>query len=267
MPNVFSWVLTFEKLFQETDFVKYMRDMLDILQKAYGCAVDVEFTCNFLEDQTYRINLVQCRPFQVQRGSGEVAIGSIPRTARIILETHGPIIGQSVVNAIDRLIFVVPSHYSSLPTADRYAIARLVGKLAQVDKSKKSIMLIGPGRWGTTTPSLGVPVSFTEINTVSVICELATMHEGLIPDVSLGTHFFNDLVEFNILYMAVYPDRKDGIFNEQFLHKAPNHLTELIPDAAQWVDVVKVIHIVDPTHSSETVLSVDSMNQKAVCYF
>jgi pyruvate,water dikinase len=67
MPNVFSWVLTFEKLFQETDFVKYMRDMLDILQKAYGCAVDVEFTCNFLEDQTYRINLVQCRPFQVQR--------------------------------------------------------------------------------------------------------------------------------------------------------------------------------------------------------
>jgi pyruvate,water dikinase len=267
MPNVFSWVLTFEKLFQETDFVKYMRDMLDILQKAYGCAVDVEFTCNFLEDQTYRINLVQCRPFQVQRGSGEVAIGSIPRTARIILETHGPIIGQSVVNAIDRLIFVVPSHYSSLPTADRYAIARLVGKLAQVDKSKKSIMLIGPGRWGTTTPSLGVPVSFTEINTVSVICELATMHEGLIPDVSLGTHFFNDLVEFNILYMAVYPDRKDGIFNEQFLHKAPNHLTELIPDAAQWADVVKVIHFIDHTQSSETILSVDSMNQKAVCYF
>jgi pyruvate,water dikinase len=267
MPNVFSWVLTFEKLFQETDFVKYMRDMLDILQKAYGCAVDVEFTCNFLEDQTYRINLVQCRPFQVQRGSGEVAIGSIPRTARIILETHGPIIGQSVVNAIDRLIFVVPSHYSSLPTADRYAIARLVGKLAQVDKSKKSIMLIGPGRWGTTTPSLGVPVSFTEINTVSVICELATMHEGLIPDVSLGTHFFNDLVEFNILYMAVYPDRKDGIFNEQFLHKAPNHLTELIPDAAQWADVVKVIHFIDHIQSSETILSVDSMNQKAVCYF
>jgi pyruvate,water dikinase len=267
MPNVFSWVLTFEKLFQETDFVKYMRDMLDILQKAYGCAVDVEFTCNFLEDQTYRINLVQCRPFQVQRGSGEVAIGSIPRTARIILETHGPIIGQSVVNAIDRLIFVVPSHYSSLPTADRYAIARLVGKLAQVDKSKKSIMLIGPGRLGTTTPSLGVPVSFTEINTVSVICELATMHEGLIPDVSLGTHFFNDLVEFNILYMAVYPDRKDGIFNEQFLHKAPNHLTELIPDAAQWADVVKVIHFIDHTQSSETILSVDSMNQKAVCYF
>ena len=69
-------------------------------------------------------------------------------------------------------------------------------------------MLIGPGRWGTTTPSLGVPVSFAEIDTVSVLCEIVAMRDDLVPDVSLGTHFFNDLVEMDILYLALFPGRQ-----------------------------------------------------------
>jgi pyruvate,water dikinase len=266
--GVFSWVLTFDKLFQETDFVKDMREMLRTLQEAYTCPVDIEYTGNFMEDGTYRINLVQCRPFQVQRGRGAPAFQEIPLSARVVLETHGPIIGNSLTGPIDRIIYVVPSRYGALPGNDRYAVARLVGKLTHLDKDKarNRIMLVGPGRWGTTTPSLGVPVSFAEINTVSVICELAVMHEGLVPDVSLGTHFFNDLVEFDMQYMALYPDRKDNIFNEQFFLKAPNMLAGLVPDAAAWADTVKVIDRMDVSPGSEMILSVDSMNQKAVCY-
>ena len=67
-----------------------------------------------------------------------------------------------------------------------------------------NIMLIGPGRWGTTMPELGIPVSFNEIRNTTVLCELVMMHEGLVPDLSLGTHFFNDLVEMDILYMAFF---------------------------------------------------------------
>jgi hypothetical protein len=268
MGGVFSWVLTFDWLFQETDFVKDMREMLRTLQNAYGCPVDIEYTGNFMEDGSYRINLVQCRPFQVQRGPFALSMQEIPASARIVLETHGPIIGNSLTSPIDRIIYVVPSRYGSLPGNDRYAVARLVGKLTHIDKdkAKKRIMLVGPGRWGTTTPSLGVPVSFAEINTVSVICELATMHEGLVPDVSLGTHFFNDLVEFDMQYMALYPERRGNMFNEQFFLNAPNVLIDLVPDAAPWVDTVKVIDNMDTLRGTKTILSVDSMNQKAVCY-
>jgi pyruvate, water dikinase len=268
MHAVFSHVLTFDRLFEETKFISDMREMLRILQDAYGCPVDIEFTTNFMEDGTYRINLVQCRPFQVQRGRTGLTPREIPQSARIILETHGPIIGNSLTCEIDRLIYVVPSVYGSLPTGDRYAVARLIGRLTheEKDKARKQIMLVGPGRWGTTTPSLGVPVSFTEINTASVICEIATMHEGLVPDVSLGTHFFNDLVEFNMLYLALYPDHKDCRFNEQFFLRAPNRLTELLPDAGQWGETVKVIDTIGPSDTGRMILSVDSMNQKAVCY-
>ncbi|MCU0608537.1 MAG: PEP/pyruvate-binding domain-containing protein [Chitinispirillaceae bacterium] len=262
---VFSWVLTFNKLFSETDFVKTMRDMLRTLQEAYECPVDVEFTGNFLDDGSYRINLVQCRPFQVQHDDGALAFMETPASAQVILETHGPIIGNSLKGAIGRIIYVVPSVYGALSIPDRYAVARLIGKLTHLNKSNTPrIMLIGPGRWGTTTPSLGVPVSFAEINTVSVICELATMHDGLIPDISLGTHFFNDLVEFNMLYLAAYPHRKDGsVFNEQLILTQPNSLLSLVPEATAWSETVKVI---DPPSPTAIILSVDSLAQKAVCY-
>ena len=81
-------------------------------------------------------------------------------------------------------------------------------------------MLAGPGRWGTSTPALGVPVSFAEIDTVSILCEIAVMLEGLIPDVSLGTHFFNDLVEMDALYVAVFPERSGGVWDEKWMEAA-----------------------------------------------
>jgi hypothetical protein len=59
-------------------------------------------------------------------------------------------------------------------------------------------MLLGPGRWGTASPDLGVPVQFAEINHVSVLCEIVTMRENLIPDVSLGTHFVPDPSYFEV---------------------------------------------------------------------
>lgn len=86
-------------------------------------------------------------------------------------------------------------------------MARLIGRLLHLDEEKppEQIMLIGPGRWGTTTPSLGVPVSFAEIDTATVLCEIVAMREDLVPDVSLGTHFFNDLVEMDVLYWRSFP--------------------------------------------------------------
>jgi pyruvate, water dikinase len=128
------------------------------------------------------------------------------------------------------------------------------------------LMIVGPGRWATSTPALGVPVSFSEINAVSVICELGVMHEGLVPDVSLGTHFFNDLVEMNMLYLAVLPDRKGHLINPDLLGSLPNKLTKLLPEAEALAEVVRVIDGKDLPHASRLRLYADSFGQKAFFY-
>ena len=125
--------------------------------------------------------------------------------------------------------------------SDRYAIARLIGELTNLNDGKTKVMLIGPGRWGTTMPALGIPASFNEIKNAAVICEIVAMHEDLTPDISLGTHFFNDLVEMDILYLAVHPGQEDNVLNFKVIEKCPNRLTELLPSAAKWTEAIFAI--------------------------
>ncbi len=268
--NAYFGVLTFEKLFRETDFVPAMRDLCRTLQRAYNYPVDIEFTANMTAEGKFRINLLQCRPFQVKIG-GEGSQTKVPEQIepeQIVLQSAGPIVGHSLAASIDRLIFVVPSVYSQMSMSHRYSVARTIGRLTHLDASgqRPLIMLVGPGRWGTSMPSLGVPVSFAEINTVSVICELALMHDGLVPDVSLGTHFFNDLVEMDMLYLAVSPGRKGHVWNEALLRDQPNQLTTLVPSAAGLADALRVVDARNLAGGGHLCLNVDSMKQRGLLY-
>jgi hypothetical protein len=262
------WVLNCQQLLTETNFAEDMRQLLAILEAAYDNPVDIEFTVNFLANGRYCVNLVQCRPFQVKiRGQGSrVKFPTWLRPEHVLLASTGPVVGQSLSTHIDRLIYVVPSVYGLMPMSQRYSIARIIGQLTHLDAPElhKTIMLVGPGRWGTSMPSLGVPVSFAEINTVTVLGEIALMREGLVPDVSLGTHFFNDLVEMDMLYLAVSPEKEGCQLNESILDMAPNLLAQLLPNAAQWASAIRVID--SPNDEHGIFLNVDSLKQKAVCY-
>ncbi|MBM4045345.1 MAG: pyruvate, phosphate dikinase, partial [Planctomycetes bacterium] len=133
--EVFPWVLTFEELLTETPFARDMREMLHILEEAYGTPVDVEFTVNFLKDGRYRINLLQCRRLQI-KGTGILAppprLAEIPAADRVI-EAQGAVIGQSRVGNIDRLIYVVPATYGRLSNSERYEVARVISQLCHLD--------------------------------------------------------------------------------------------------------------------------------------
>ncbi|MBM3880675.1 MAG: pyruvate, phosphate dikinase [Verrucomicrobia bacterium] len=263
--------LTFDRLVRETKFVPVMRELLQVLQEAYQHPVDVEFTAHFEANGEFRLNLVQCRPFQVKiRGEGS-RIEPPPALdpAHLLFSSSGPIVGHSLATLIDRLIYIVPSVYSQLTRSEQYSVARTIGRLTHLEPEDQHqiTLLIGPGRWGTSMPSLGVPVSFAEINRVQVICELALMHEGLVPDVSLGTHFFNDLVEMDMLYLAVAPHQTDHTLNEAGIRQHPNQLPALLPNSAEWARVIHVIdsHALAPAGAIH--LNVDSMKQRAVCYW
>jgi pyruvate,water dikinase len=266
--NIFPWILTFDKLLKETPFVAEMKKMLATLQSAYNHPVDIEFAAHFLDDGDFRINLLQCRPFQVKGRQTTIKLPKSLRAENIIIATEGPIIGNSIDTQIDRIIYVNPDRYGTMNQNERYAVARLVGQLTHLEgeNAAKTIMLIGPGRWGTTTPALGIPVTFAEINTASVICEVAQMHSGLVPDVSLGTHFFNDLVEMDMLYLAVYPERENYSCNNVLLQTLPDRLLELIPDSSVLKGVVQVFDSPAKNIGPALWLTVNSVEQKGFCF-
>jgi hypothetical protein len=124
-------------------------------------------------------------------------------------------------------------------------------------------ILFGPGRWGTTTPAMGVPVTFSEINNIAAIAEIAYTEGSLIPDLSFGTHFFQDMVEMNIFYMAIYPELQKVIFNTSLIKSLPNILEKLVPDDRQYADVVYVVDVRD----KKLILVSDIVAQEMVCFF
>lgn len=257
--------LSFEPLLEGSGLVGELRRMLRILQSAYDNPVDVEFTVNFRGPEEWKINLVQCRPFQVRNEILRLESREDVPPQQILLKTAGPVIGPSAIKNIDVLIHVVPELYGVLPVQERHAVARLVGRLCRHRAfDDKTIMLSGPGRWATSMPELGIPVSFSEISRAAVLCEIAKMHEGLIPDVSLGTHFFNDLVELEMLYMAVYPEQGDSVYSSDRLGGLPGRLGEYCPEDVRFDKLVRVI--VPVPGDPGIILSADSFRQEGLCY-
>lgn len=231
--------LTFDRLLKETPIVADLRAMLGQLHAAYRYPVEIEFALNVLADGGYRINLLQCRPLQVRSLEREVSIAP-PEDAPHLIDAQGAVIGPSRVLRPDRLIYVVQSRYSLLRQDDRLAVARLVGAINRVS-TDRTLVVLGPGRWGTRDPWMGVPVSFSEINRVSALCEIVAMNDNLIPDVSLGTHFLNELIEADMLYFALFPAKPGNRIDEDGILALPNRLGELLPNALKYADVVRAV--------------------------
>lgn len=264
-----SLVLTFDGLLGKTDFVTDMRRMLSTLEEAYKYPVDIEFTANFFEEDRYLINLVQCRPLPVQGDESKQLPDLDLDREDAVIRARGAVIGQTRVVDVGQFVYVVPSEYSKLNMQDRYAVARMVGRVnhAYSPEKGRALVLLGPGRWGTRSPSLGVPVSFTEINRVAVLCEIVTMREGLIPDASLGTHFLNELVEMDILYLALFPQQEGNYLGAGFLEQAPNRLCEVVEDAERWQDIVRVVRAEDVAAPGEAIVfAADAQAQRVACF-
>jgi len=260
-----TYVLTFDKLLGTTGFVEDLREMLRMLHEAYGCAVDVEFTLNFLTEEEYRIHVVQCRPLPVKGIDTTAPVPmEAPEESRVI-SACGAVIGHSRHVRIDTFVYVVPERYGKMTMQERYEVARVIGRINQALASspQENVMLMGPGRWGTGCPSLGIPVSFSDISRSAVLCEIVAMHDNLIPDVSLGTHFLNELIEMDMLYLALFPRRGDNLLRQEFFEEMPNRLAEYAPGEERWGDVVKVV---SGDGENGLYLSADALKQKVICY-
>lgn len=258
-----AYILTFDKLLSETDFAEKMQRMLKELEKAYDYPVDIEFTVNFPKDRGPQVNLLQCRPLQTKGDQTKVQLPSALSADRILLSSTGSFMGGNLSQPLDRLIYIDPQSYIDLPLAQKYDVARFVGTLnRQIDRARTAVMLIGPGRWGTTTPSLGVPVSFAEINNVAVLTELSYPGGNLMPELSYGTHFFQDLVETDIFYLALFTDKPGVTFNQEMLNRFPDIMKQVAPDAEKYSGIVRVFD----TSSAKLQIVAELVSQKVVCF-
>ena len=222
--------------------MEQMKRMLRCIQEEYQYPVDTEFTVNISENGEYSVDLLQCRPLQVQKGkSGTVIPPDIPEE-RILLESKGASMGMSKASELDIIVYVDPVKYYNMPYKEKDLVAKLVGKVNWHYRDlNKHMMLIVPGRVGTTSPELGVPTAFSDISAYEIICETEETSAGYNPELSFGSHIFQDLVEAEILYTAVFHNEKTIHFSPEMLASQPDLVSEFTSEAG----LSDIVHVYD----------------------
>ena len=231
-------------LVSRREMMKGLQEMMQTIQKEYGQPVDIEFTLNLSENREYMINLLQCRPLQAFEDTGEVRLPEIIPEESLLLYSEGASMGLSRAVPLDLILYVDPIAYYKLPYSQKDSVAKAIGRINwKFRGSGKHMMLIVPGRVGTTSPELGVPTTFADISEFEVICELSVSGVGYNPELSYGSHIFQDLVEAGILYTAVFEDEHTKVYHPENLLDVPNLFSEMLPDADGLESVVRICDV------------------------
>jgi predicted nucleotidyltransferase len=237
-PEKDDLVADMEGLLTDTTFVPRVAALLQTLEEHLGTPVDIEFAHDGKD-----FYLLQCRP---QAQTGDSAPAPIPRDVKDedLIFNARRFVSNGYVPDISHVVYVVPDVYGKLPDLESMSrVGRAVGRLNQV-LPKRKFILMGPGRWGSRGDiKLGVSVTYADINNTAVLIEIARRKGDYVPDLSFGTHFFQDLVEAGIRYLPLYPDDEDIAFHEAFLQSSENVLEALAPEFADLADCVRVVDV------------------------
>ncbi len=262
-------VLTFDGLLSRTPFSKSMRAALILLETHYGSPVDTEFTVEVLnpdEQPDVQITLLQCRPQSHIHETVDVQIPNNLEKENIIFSSQ-TMVPQGAVKDIQYVLFVPSEGYFRLETqAERTQLERAIGQLNSLLKDNTYIA-VGPGRWGTSTPDLGVHVAYGDIYNARALVELAGEEVGASPEPSFGTHFFQDLMEANIYPLGVFLDEEGTIFKKDFFYGTRNRLTEFIDvENPRVVAALKLIAVTDYRLNASISLIMDANKSRAVAF-
>ncbi|MCD4702007.1 MAG: nucleotidyltransferase domain-containing protein [Candidatus Aegiribacteria sp.] len=253
---------TFEGLLSpETGFLKTMRHVLTLLEKECGFPVDIEFAAD--GDNIY---LLQCRAQSSWERTEAVHLKEHPEPDDILF-TADKYISDGFIREITHIVYVDPQEYDSLKEMkDLVAVGKIVGRLNGI-LSKKSFVLMGPGRWGSRGDiKLGVQVTYSDINNTAALIEMAFQKGSYVPDLSFGTHFFQDLVEAGIRYLPLYPDDSNVVFKREFFEESENVLCHLLPDCSDLSHVVNVIDVKASTGGRILRIAMSGDEGEAIAY-
>lgn len=244
-PVGFGWdpaeghgIVTFDGLLRHTPFLARMRALMGLLGDRLEMPIDIEFACDGQD-----LYLVQCR---AQSFVAEAAPAVIPHDVppdRLLFATHR-FVSNGRVPDLTHIVYVDAEGYHGLKTREALIdVGRAVGRLNQLLPPRR-FALIGPGRWGSRGDiKLGVQVTYSDFNNTSLLMEVGAARDGYVPELSFGTHFFQDLVEAGIRYLPLFPGERDVVFNERFLRNSANALAALVPEYAHLASAVRVIDV------------------------
>ena len=206
-----------------------MRGILQLLKEAYVYPVDIEYTINVAPSGDYVIDLLQCRPLQQTKEGDAVVIPQVPAD-RILLETKGVSMGFSRTFPVDLVVYIDPIRYYEMPYRDKFRVRDLLSAVNwKLRGQKKRMLLLTPGRICTSSAELGVPSAFADISEFDMIAEISETRAGYVPELSYGSHIFQDLVEAEILYTAVFE-------TQTTLHFAPSLLQPFAASLSDYAD-------------------------------
>jgi pyruvate,water dikinase len=255
-------IVTFDGLISGTPFMLRLEAILKTLSSALGVPVDIEFASDGKE-----FYLLQCRP--QSQAAEDVAMeipSNLPDDA--VLFTAGKYVSNGRVADITHIVYVDADRYGELADfSDLLAVGQAVGKLNKI-LPRHQFILMGPGRWGSRGDiKLGVRVTYSEISNSAMLIEVARKKGNYVPDVSFGTHFFQDLVESGIRYLPLYPDDAGVKFNERFLLESPNKLAEFCPECTLLTDALRVIDVPEATGGKVLRVLMNADRDLAVGFF
>jgi hypothetical protein len=262
-------VITYDELLRRTPFAATLSKMLGILEEHYHNAVDMEFTVRvpdpYAMPPQIQISLLQCRPQSILK---EAIAGKIPENlsqADIIFSTHF-MVPRGNLKQLQYVLFVPPEVYYALDTEKkRKSLAAVISKL-NAALPEKSFICVGPGRWGSVNTDLGVYVCYSDICRTGALVEVSGKGVGVAPEPSLGTHFFQDLMEAQIFPLAVNLDETETILNRDFFYNTPNCIEKWIECSEEISNAVRLIRVDDYRPGSHINLAMDDEANVATAY-
>ncbi len=245
-----------------------MKRILSTLEEHYRGPVDMEFTVELTDLRQMQpnplISILQCRP-QAYAFESDARLPEKIRKKNIIFSTHR-LVPHGRVKDIRYVLFVTPEVYYALPTpAERSELGRAIGRLNEI-LVDETFICVGPGRWGTTNPDLGVHIGYADIYNTRSLIELTGEGIGPAPEASFGTHFFQDLVEANIYPLAVFLDDKLTSFNRDFFYNSPNILAEIAPNESRLEECLRLIDVTTYRPGYQLELIMDEGEGRAVAF-
>lgn len=212
-------VITFANILQHNVFplADILKDVLRIAHDEMGRPIEIEFAVNldYSEHRQHTFYLLQIRPIVDAKETVNEDIGKIPADNTII--SSNSVLGHGITTDLYDIIYVKPEAFNaSKNQLIMYEIEKLNKQLVQEDRH---YILVGPGRWGSSDPWLGIPVKWPHISNAMVIVESGLSNYRIEP--SQGTHFFQNLTSFGVSYFTINPFQNDGSYDTEFLDTQP----------------------------------------------
>ncbi len=253
------WFISCQKLLENKVFTDLMQRILKTLERVYNKPVDIEYAVNMDSDGEFVINLLQCRPLYLGAESEQVQMEGL-HPEHIFFEVKDASMGTSRKRKVDVVVQIDPGKYSAYPYAKKHEAADAVGRINRYYAGKdKNLLLMAPGRIGTSSPELGIPTSFAEISCFNEICEVSDARTGFMPELSYGSHMFQDMVEAEMSYSAIFGDQKTLHYDPAALDDVPDLFPQICPDMPELADMITV------REPQELYYWLDSIANHALC--